>query len=103
MADFVGSDREVRRLGVVRVEARDLFVPPTVPPGAAASYLARGLAASEAGLAVLVDPSGRPIGWATTESEVKDLPTLNTAEAMPWLTTTTGRNQMRWRRRGSMA
>jgi osmoprotectant transport system ATP-binding protein len=63
VADFVGADRGVRRLGVTAVETQDLFEPPTVPPGL--SMLdARGLAAgADSRWALVVDNARDLKGW----------------------------------------
>ena len=63
VADFVGSDRGVRRLAVVRVEAADLATPPVVMP---ATSMEEARAAGEderARTAVVVDECGALVGW----------------------------------------
>src|SRR6202167_3416669 len=65
VADFVGADRGVRRLAVVRIEAGDLATPPVLPPTATMEE-ARGRANdSEAKTAVVVDDNGRLMGWVS--------------------------------------
>src|ERR1700691_1615614 len=67
VADFVGADRGVRRLAVVRIEAGDLATPPVLPPTATMEE-ARGRANdSEAKTAVVVDDNGRLMGWVSLE------------------------------------
>jgi osmoprotectant transport system ATP-binding protein len=63
VADFVGADRGVRRLGVTSVEVDGLFHPPVVPPGG--SMLdARALAAgADSRWALVVDDQDRLLGW----------------------------------------
>jgi osmoprotectant transport system ATP-binding protein len=74
VADFVGTDRGVRRLAVVRIEAGDLARPPEVPPTATveeARYQARVGdidGESTAKTAVVVDADRRLIGWVSLEA-----------------------------------
>lgn len=63
VADFVGADRGVRRLGVTAVEADDLFHPPTAAPGASMLDARSGAAGAESRWAVVVDDRGRLEGW----------------------------------------
>jgi osmoprotectant transport system ATP-binding protein len=73
VADFVGTDRGVRRLAVVRIEAGDLARPPEVPPTATveeARHQARRAdidGESMAKTAVVVDADRRLIGWVSLE------------------------------------
>jgi len=63
VADFVGSDRGVRRLGVTAIATEDLFHPPAVPPDV--SMLdARALAAgADSRWALVVDAADHLLGW----------------------------------------
>jgi osmoprotectant transport system ATP-binding protein len=69
VADFVGSDRGVRRLAVVHVEVDDLIQPPRVKPGgsmldARAAAEGVGTVVEEGGRwAVVVDHDNRLLGW----------------------------------------
>jgi osmoprotectant transport system ATP-binding protein len=65
VADFVGADRGVRRLAVVRVEAGDLAQPPVVSPAASMDEVRRVAADSDAKTAVVVDGDGRLAGWVS--------------------------------------
>jgi osmoprotectant transport system ATP-binding protein len=65
VADFVGADRGVRRLAVVKVEAEDLAQPPVVSPSATMEEVRRVAADSDAKTAVVVDDDGRLIGWVS--------------------------------------
>src|ERR1700722_9719296 len=59
VTDFVGSDRGIRRLAVVRIEVEDLAEPPVVPPTATMEE-ARSLAdGTKAKTAVVLDGNGR--------------------------------------------
>ncbi len=67
VADFVGADRGVRRLAVVRIEVGDLARPPEVSPTAdmeEARAIAHGPGAKSA---VVVDGNGRLVGWVSLE------------------------------------
>jgi osmoprotectant transport system ATP-binding protein len=62
VADFVGTDRGVRRLGVTAISPEDLFHPPVVPPDA--SMLdARAMAAGADSRWALVVDDDRLLGW----------------------------------------
>jgi len=63
VADFVGSDRGVRRLAVMSIEPDDLFQPPQVLPGASMVDARREAAGSESAWAVVVDTGGQLRGW----------------------------------------
>jgi len=65
VADFVGADRGVRRLAVVKVEAEDLAQPPVVSPSADMEKVRRVAADSDAKTAVVVDADGRLVGWVS--------------------------------------
>src|SRR5580700_6791587 len=70
VADFVGADRGIRRLAVVRIEVEDLAQPPVVAPTAtmeAARLVGEG---SEARTAVVVDDQRRLIGWVPLEGGI---------------------------------
>ena len=67
VADFVGADRGVRRLAVVRIEAGDLATPPVVSPALAMDE-ARALAPDAAAkTAVVLDADDRLLGWVSLE------------------------------------
>jgi osmoprotectant transport system ATP-binding protein len=67
VADFVGADRGVRRLAVVKIEAGDLAQPPVVSPTATMEEVRRVAEDSEAKTAVVVDDNGRLVGWVSLE------------------------------------
>ncbi|MGA2520854.1 MAG: ATP-binding cassette domain-containing protein [Acidimicrobiales bacterium] len=70
VADFVGADRGVRRLAVVRVEADDLAHPPVVAPTAS---MDEARSASDGGVArsaVVVD-DGHLVGWVPLDPDVQ--------------------------------
>jgi len=63
VADFVGADRGVRRLGVVRIGIDDLFHPPVVAPDTSMAEARRKAAGAESRWAIVVDPADRLLGW----------------------------------------
>jgi osmoprotectant transport system ATP-binding protein len=65
VADFVGADRGVRRLAVVKVETSDLADPPIVSPSATMDEVRRVAVDSDAKTAVVVDGDGRLVGWVS--------------------------------------
>jgi osmoprotectant transport system ATP-binding protein len=67
VADFVGADRGVRRLAVVRIEVEDLAQPPVVAPTATMEDARTAGQGSAARTAVVVDDQGRLLGWVSLE------------------------------------
>jgi osmoprotectant transport system ATP-binding protein len=65
VAEFVGTDRSVRRLAVVRIEASDLATPPEVSPETPMSQAAK--LDGEEKTAVVIDGDRTLIGWVTLE------------------------------------
>jgi osmoprotectant transport system ATP-binding protein len=61
--DFVGSDRALKRLALQRVRDVDLWKAPLVRAGEPAAEARAKLADSEVPYPLLVDESGRPVGW----------------------------------------
>jgi osmoprotectant transport system ATP-binding protein len=66
VAQFVGSDRGLRRLAVVRIEASDLASPPLVSPTSSMSE-ARSVSTDEK-TAVVVDGEKKLVGWVSLEN-----------------------------------
>jgi osmoprotectant transport system ATP-binding protein len=71
VADFVGADRGVRRLAVVRIEPGDLAEPPVVSPGAELDEVRRVVGDSEVKTAVVVDDNGKLVGWVSLQAETE--------------------------------
>jgi osmoprotectant transport system ATP-binding protein len=61
--DFVGADRALKRLSLVRVRDVDLWKAPLVREGEPAAAARARAAASEVPYPLLVDADGRPLGW----------------------------------------
>ncbi len=73
--DFVGADRALKRLALMRVSDVDLWTAPMVRAGQATAEVRSRLANAEVRWALLVDGDGKPQGWLSE----KDL----TAEVVP--------------------
>jgi osmoprotectant transport system ATP-binding protein len=67
VADFVGADRGVKRLAVVRIEVEDLAEPPVVVPTATMEEARFVGAESTARTTVVVDDQRHLIGWVSLE------------------------------------
>jgi osmoprotectant transport system ATP-binding protein len=63
VSDFVGSDRGVRRLAVMRVEIEDLIQPPRVTPDMSMLQARASAAGADSHWAVVVDNEDRLLGW----------------------------------------
>jgi osmoprotectant transport system ATP-binding protein len=63
VADFVGTDRGVRRLTVLPIVEATLFQPPRVPPEITMADARRAAAGSDSRWAVVVDDDGCLHGW----------------------------------------
>jgi len=63
VADFVGADRGLRRLAVTALGAGDLDYPPVVTPATPIGEARRAVEAGATSWAVVVDESGRLLGW----------------------------------------
>jgi len=63
VARFVGADRGLKRLALVRVADLELRAAPTARPGDDAAEVRRRAAADPFPYVLLVDADGRPIGW----------------------------------------
>jgi osmoprotectant transport system ATP-binding protein len=61
--DFVGSDRALKRLALQRVRDIDLWKAPLVRIGEPVSEVKAKLADADLEIPLVVDESGRPMGW----------------------------------------
>ncbi|MFP5335200.1 MAG: ABC transporter ATP-binding protein [Actinomycetes bacterium] len=68
VADFVGSDRGLRRLAVTPIEEEDLVDPPTVGLDDDVTVARRAIDAAPEPYAVVVDGEGRLRGWVSLRS-----------------------------------
>jgi osmoprotectant transport system ATP-binding protein len=63
--DFVGADRALKRLSLLRVSDIDLWHAPLAFPGQATSEVRAKLEGAEVSHALVVDGERRPLGWLT--------------------------------------
>ena len=70
--DFVGADRALKRLALLRVSDIDLWPAPTVRVGDPVARARQRIAESGVPNALLVDEDDRPLGWLTERDLVKD-------------------------------
>ena len=61
--DFVGADRALKRLALMRVSDVDLWQAPLAFPGQATAEVRAKLEGAEVGHALVVDGDRRPLGW----------------------------------------
>jgi osmoprotectant transport system ATP-binding protein len=61
--DFVGADRALKRLALLRVRDVDLWKAPRVRPGDATAQARAQLAESDLPYPLLIDSDGKPLGW----------------------------------------
>jgi osmoprotectant transport system ATP-binding protein len=74
---FVGADRGLKRLSLVRVAELELEPAPLVRQGDDVTTARRGAASGERGFVLLVDEQERPIGWIDAD----DLPATGSLSA----------------------
>jgi osmoprotectant transport system ATP-binding protein len=67
VADFVGTDRGVRRLAVMPIDADSLFHPPQVPLDTSMLHGRTMVAGADSRWAVVVDEAGHLHGWVDLE------------------------------------
>jgi osmoprotectant transport system ATP-binding protein len=61
--DFVGADRALKRLALLRVRDVDLWKAPRVRPGDPVAQAQEQVADSDLPYSLLIDADGRPLGW----------------------------------------
>ena len=71
--DFVGSDRALKRLALLRVSDIDLWQAPLAHVGQATAEVRAKLEGAEVPHALLVDSDRRPIGWLSEADLAKDV------------------------------
>jgi osmoprotectant transport system ATP-binding protein len=65
--DFVGADRALKRLALMRVRDINLWQAPLAFPGQATSEVRAKLAGAEVPYALVVDAERRPLGWLSDD------------------------------------
>jgi osmoprotectant transport system ATP-binding protein len=63
--DFVGADRALKRLALMRVRDVNLWEAPTVRVGEPVGRARERMAATDMPNALLIDDDGKPLGWLT--------------------------------------
>jgi osmoprotectant transport system ATP-binding protein len=70
--DFVGADRALKRLALLRVRDIDLWEAPLVREGEPTADARARAAASEVPYPLLIDDAGRPLGWLSERDLQRD-------------------------------
>jgi osmoprotectant transport system ATP-binding protein len=65
--DFVGADRALKRLALMRVSDIDLWEAPLAHVGQATSEVRAKLPGAEVPYALVIDPERRPLGWLSDD------------------------------------
>ncbi|MFY9487759.1 MAG: ATP-binding cassette domain-containing protein [Solirubrobacterales bacterium] len=76
--DFVGSDRALKRLSLLRVRDLKLWHAPRVRPGDATAVARAQLAETDVPYPLVIDVDGKPLGWLSERDlarETVELPT----------------------------
>ncbi len=71
--DFVGADRALKRLALLRVRDVDLWEAPLVREGEPTAAARARAAESEVPFPLLVDADGRPLGWLSERDLARDV------------------------------
>jgi osmoprotectant transport system ATP-binding protein len=84
--DFVGADRALKRLSLLRVRDIDLWRAPLAFPGQASSEVRAKLDGAEVPYALLVDSQRRPLGWLSeADLDAPNVPERPNTAAEPLL------------------
>jgi osmoprotectant transport system ATP-binding protein len=84
--DFVGADRALKRLALLRVKNVDLWKAPVAKAGDPAEPVRTALRAAEVPHAVLIDSENRPLGWLSERDlESETVPGTPDSAAEPLL------------------
>jgi len=84
--DFVGADRALKRLALMRVGDIDLWEAPLAHIGQTTSEVRAKLPGAEVPYALVIDPERRPVGWLSEEDLQRDtVPAKPDASAEPIL------------------
>jgi osmoprotectant transport system ATP-binding protein len=71
--DFVGADRALKRLALMRVADIDLWEAPLAHIGQTTSEVRAKLPGAEVPYALVIDPERRPVGWLSDEDLQRDM------------------------------
>jgi osmoprotectant transport system ATP-binding protein len=84
--DFVGADRALKRLALMRVADIDLWEAPLAHVGQATSEVRAKLPDAEVPYALVIDAEGRPLGWLSdTDLSAEKVPSRPDASPDPVL------------------
>ncbi|MFL5973832.1 MAG: ABC transporter ATP-binding protein [Solirubrobacterales bacterium] len=84
--DFVGADRALKRLALLRVRDVDLWKAPRVRPGDATAQARAQVAESDLPYPLLIDGDGKPLGWLSERDLAAErVPERADTEATPVL------------------
>ena len=70
--DFVGADRALKRLSLLRVGDIDLWRAPLVRTGEPASAAREAIAGADLPFPLVIDAEGRPLGWMSARDLERD-------------------------------
>jgi osmoprotectant transport system ATP-binding protein len=70
--DFVGADRALKRLSLLRVRDIDLWKAPLVRAGEPTSRAREAMADAEVPHPLVIDAEGRPVGWLSERDLARD-------------------------------
>jgi osmoprotectant transport system ATP-binding protein len=70
--DFVGADRALKRLALLRVRDVDLWKAPRVRPGEPTASARGQVAESDLPYPLLIDADGRPLGWLSARDLARE-------------------------------
>jgi osmoprotectant transport system ATP-binding protein len=70
--DFVGADRALKRLALLRVRDIDLWEAPLAHVGQATSEVRAKLAGAEVPYALVIDQDRRPLGWLSDDDLLRE-------------------------------
>jgi osmoprotectant transport system ATP-binding protein len=71
--DFVGADRALKRLALLRVRDIDLWKAPLAPVGSPTAAVRAAIAAADLPHPLAVDGDGRPVGWLSERDLAHDV------------------------------
>jgi osmoprotectant transport system ATP-binding protein len=76
--DFVGADRALKRLALLRVRDLDLWTAPWAREGESTAEVRSRFEASDIPYPLVIDPDGKPLGWLSESDLAKETVALPT-------------------------
>jgi osmoprotectant transport system ATP-binding protein len=84
--DFVGADRALKRLALIRISDLSLWTAPLARAGESSAKVLAELISAEVPHAVLVDTDNRPLGWLSEKDlAAETVPSVPDSAAIPTL------------------